>query len=561
MLIGILFPFLAAGEAWAATNLYAWVRREQRYVTSAQSVLGDSMVLGNYAYAVGIWNPGPSLVKGATVEFTSAYSPQTLAASTWGVGNSYALSNLDTNEYRYKWKMPDIPLKSTQEIGLITSIGSAFIPGFDSSREVTPTLLESTTSTQQVKVRVKPIQPFAALNVGVSLTGSSHVKVEFDEGSDKPRLRDKTHDFMYWWVDNPQTNRAYEFSVGLRLTNLIFPSRVDFVPYMQVMAYESRSDHSWLASEWHEMMPWSDPDRSVSDLMIRAPGTSQSVVGIEVARTVGYLDHSSAELKAIIVVQGLPATHSSSLYTDRNGRNYYLEVDGTTSRAEFTALDSQRSTMLWLAEKTSHYIRAPQTVQEEPGIRYYCEDNTITLSDSDILLAEPFGYFSHTFMYQKQFLLRFNSWADGNQTGEWLDFGRSVTVEVSPFAVPENIPLLFRILGIRYRFYGWNGIADSDSPRVTFAVERPMNVTALWTEDYSQSVPRVALAAIFTGLLALVLVVTRSRLGSTRAKKPPLELKYDTLLERLETLKASGTISESAYMRLRSEYERRRGRP
>ncbi|MGA2239484.1 MAG: hypothetical protein ABSG74_09750 [Candidatus Bathyarchaeia archaeon] len=44
--------------------------------------------------------------------------------------------------------------------------------------------------------------------------------------------------------------------------------------------------------------------------------------------------------------------------------------------------------------------------------------------------------------------------------------------------------------------------------------------------------------------------------GLTKQGKSKVD--YDTLLQRLETLKASGSIPESAYAKLKSEYEERR---
>jgi uncharacterized protein YlbG (UPF0298 family) len=41
-------------------------------------------------------------------------------------------------------------------------------------------------------------------------------------------------------------------------------------------------------------------------------------------------------------------------------------------------------------------------------------------------------------------------------------------------------------------------------------------------------------------------------------RKPVSGTAVDTLLQRLETLKASGAISESAYRKLHSEYEKRK---
>jgi hypothetical protein len=282
-----------------------------------------------------------------------------------------------------------------------------------------------------------------------------------------------------------------------------------------------------------------------------APGTSQRTVQLQVARTVGFLGFSAAQLKTTLVVSGfpfLPFGRSSLLYRGKNGAEYYLEIDGTPKSGEWS---SSRSVTLWLGEGTEHEIRMPKVIDVDPSTRYYCEENLLSLSSSDVssyLKTRPHSLL-HTFMYVEQFPLRVNSWADDNQTLRWFDTGSSVTIETDRFAVPSNISLLFRFLGVRYRFLGWTGTIESDSPTVSLVMNRPINATALWAVDYSQTLVAGAVLVISTGLLALLLIIIT---------KSAVQVDYETLLQRLETLRASGAISEHTYTRLRSEYEKRR---
>jgi len=328
VLIGILSASLMIPEAYAAQNLWAWVRKERRYVTSAQAMIGTASLTGTFAYNLGIWNPGPGPVKGATIEFTSTHAPNVQAAETAGLGDAHTIYNLDSRAYRYVWRIPDISKKSSQWIWVNSRIGSTFTAGFDASKEVNPTLLESRSGIQEVKVRVRPVERFTALDVGISLEGSSYVGVKLEKKSASPKLYHESGTWISWRVENAQTGRLYEFSVTLRLTNRIFPSRVDFAPWIEVMAYESTRDYPWSTSTWYDMAL--DPETSVSNVTIGAPATSKSTVQLQVARTVGFLGSSTAELKTTIVVEGLPPTESSSLYADKNGRQYHLQVDGLT---------------------------------------------------------------------------------------------------------------------------------------------------------------------------------------------------------------------------------------
>ena len=418
-----------------------------------------------------------------------------------------------------------------------------FDPGFDSSREVTPTLLTSETPTQLVRILVKPIQRFRAILVGISLESSDRVKVELVKGSDRPFLRDKSSTYVDWWIDDPQINKVYEFSLRLKLTNLIFPSRVDFVPLMEVGAYESQQVNAWSTSEWHGT-PQPDPDLSVWDVTVEVPGNHGSNVAVEVVRTVGFWHPSTAQLKTTVTVGGLPARLLAGLH---------LVVDDKP--AESTMLGP---TTLYLAER-DHKIEVPSAIEDSPGVRYYSESNTVLLAGSDVSFYLKARSLSLRFNYVKQFHLQVYSWGDGNHTDEWLPPGSMVTVRTSTFVFPSDVPLGLRPFSVAYRFQGWQGTVESKSSTVSFTLNQPTNMTALWVPDYSPIVTTDALILICASLMG-VLLVSRRRKAIPAEKKPRSETDTETLLQRLETLKASGAISESVYGKLRSEYEKHRGK-
>jgi hypothetical protein len=247
LLLSILSATLAIPKASAAENLWVWVKKERRYVTSEQSVAGSMPLSGSFVFSIGIHNSGPGSVQGATIAFSSARDEQSLIADIGSVGYPDTILRSDTyvagvahTDMRYTWNMPGIFPESSEQVWFNTPTRCTFSAGFDSSREVTPTLLEYETVTQQVRILVKPIQRFRALLVLISLESSDLVKVELVKGSDRPFLHDRSKTYVDWWIDNPQIGRAYEFSLRLRLTNLIFPSRVNFVPWIEVGAYESQ---------------------------------------------------------------------------------------------------------------------------------------------------------------------------------------------------------------------------------------------------------------------------------------------------------------------------------
>ena len=543
LLVVTLLVALGLPEAHAAMGLWGWVRKERRYVeevsTSIDSVPGGIRVSGTYAFSAGIYNPGPGTINGASIALSSSRSPTSMIADTGGRGGSYSTSYPGAGVYRYEWVLPMILPKSSQDLWFNTPIKCTFTPGFDSSREASPTLLESETNIQVIKIRIKPIQRFGALDVGIELRGSDYVRVELVKGSDKPLLRNKSTTWISWWVDNPQVNREYEFAVRLKLTNLIFPNRVDFVPWMQVYAYESRRVESWSSSEWHGTKQ-PDPDISIWDVTMKVLGNSGSDIERAEVTVVGFWHRTTVQLRTDVTIAGLPflpTGASSYLYKDVNGV-YSLQLDHTAPSLQYNWISQDaRSVTLWLTEEP-HTISVPQIIGIGPGVRYYCEESGISLAQVSALLRMK--SYSHTFNYVKQYFLRVDPGVAGNQTVKWVNAGSNVTVRTDA--------LVQTLLGVRYYFSAWNGSIDAGSPEVTFVMDRPVNMTAQWTVDYTLPVLGGVVAAVSAGSLALV--------ATRRTKRPGPKVDYDALLRKLEALKASGSISDSAYAKLRAEYEK-----
>jgi hypothetical protein len=218
-------------------------------------------------------------------------------------------------------------------------------------------------------------------------------------------------------------------------------------------------------------------------------------------------------------------------------------------------------TTLYLAER-DHTIELPPAIEESLGVRYHSESNTVLLAGSDVsfyLKARP-PSLSLRFNYVKQFHLQVYSWGDNNNhTDKWLPPGSMVTIRTSTFVFPSDVPLGLRPFSVGYRFQGWQGTVESKSSSLSFALEQPTSMTALWVPYNLHIVIKDALILIFTSLTG-ALLVSRRRKAMSSEKKRRSEKDIETLLRRLETLKASGAIPESVYGKLRSEYEKRRGK-
>ncbi len=539
LLIAIVCSAQMLPGALAAAGLWAWIMKECGYETSNDSVDGDLMLSNRFRYSVGVWNPGPGLVRDAKVAFSSAYPSQVLIAEAWGNGRFYNVSKVG-NAYEYSWRLPEIQPETDQSIWLETELACKFSPGFDSARYVGPTVLDSESVIQEVLIHVVPIRQLTRIQIAISLEESQYVQIELEKRSDRPRLDYISSDWIQWNIESPKINRSYDFRVLLRLTNLAYPSKVEVAPFVQIRGYEYTRDYDWSGREWRSTSV--DADLKISNVTISAPGTSRSTVQLQTASAVRYLSRSTAHLMTTVTVEGLPERSMASLR---------MIVDNAYAPSEFTIAGS---TTVYLREGR-HEIQVPRTIEASEGVRYYCETNRVSLSESEVSTYLKAGSLSLTFNYVQQFLLVVHSWADANRTTGWLKSGTIVTVRASPFYLPNDVPLILRPFSVFYRFRAWEGTIESDSPTVTFGLAQPTNMTAVWVPDYSSVI--VATSGILVSVFAIgLLIVVRGRRTKRKLKRGVSDI--DTLLQRLETLKTSGSISELAYRRLRSEYEAQR---
>jgi hypothetical protein len=373
--------------------------------------------------------------------------------------------------------------------------------------------------------------------------------------SAKPRLSYEREDWIHWWQESPQPNREYQFSVTLKLTNTVYPNRVEFVPWMEVQAYESRHDHRWSGDDWNGNVN----DALTSNVTIHSPQNHDSTVFVETTRTVVFSREPKAQLGARIEIEGVPSPivgPSDYFYRNEEGEEYYLLVDGIRHPVEFHQLSGPYlSAFLWLSEG-EHLLSVPENVEVTQGARYHCTDDNSRIEVNQFSLQA--GTFSHTFGYVAQFLLRVDT-ADGNQTEMWIDAGSMVVVSADPSGLPPDVPLILRVFQFRGRFLEWTTdawlpVVDLKSPTISLAMDQPVNFTATRRTEHSTMTVLMGLAS--AGLLGALSIASWSfhkRKLSMKLKSAPID--RIVLLQRLEALKASGAISEATYSRLRAEYE------
>lgn len=144
------------------------------------------------------------------------------------------------SENLYAWNLEMLPPQGRLGVWLGGKSYVTFTPGFDSRRELSPTIIESELTNQTVVVTVVPRESLSQIVVDVQLDPSSAVSASLIISSLRPKdayiYDDKTG--VGWRVDNPEPNRSYEFSVILALKNRSYPEKVFYKPRVIAAALE-----------------------------------------------------------------------------------------------------------------------------------------------------------------------------------------------------------------------------------------------------------------------------------------------------------------------------------
>jgi len=96
----------------------------------------------------------------------------------------------------------------------------------------------------------------------------------------------------------------------------------------------------------------------------------------------------------------------------------------------------------------------------------------------------------------------------------WHAAGSTVEISVTPTYVPSDGVLGY--VGLGMAFDHWSGSLENTSPTTIITVESPIQVTAVWREDRSGLVLRIAAAA---AIAAVVLVILRRGVKDSRSRK------------------------------------------
>jgi hypothetical protein len=213
-------------------NIYSGQNLEYDTVDDAFS---NSQVTGTLNWWLSLRNNERSPLQGASVQVLSQLTTDYFSY----MGPQPNSTTPKGNEILYTWNVGTLPSAQQMGISLESKNSSAFTPGFDSRRELSPPILESEVTNQTVLVSVTPRESLNRIYVDVQLDQNSIVAATILTSSMDP----KTDTWLYpeqnglsWTVVHPQLNKDYRFSVTLLLRNPLYPEKLLYKPRVVVSA-------------------------------------------------------------------------------------------------------------------------------------------------------------------------------------------------------------------------------------------------------------------------------------------------------------------------------------
>ena len=157
-----------------------------------------------------------------------------------------------------------------------------------------------------------------------------------------------------------------------------------------------------------------------------------------------------------VSLDGVPSQYSAQVQVDG-------QAQGTIGGGQIEKLTFPLS--------TSHTISVDQYVPGDTNVRYYCAQNTLSVTSSG----------SFTFSYQTQYQFTVDTDPSGVTAvtgGGWFPAGTSVQTSQAP-------PVVASSAGTQYAFKGWqiNGTPQSGNP-ISVTLDKPYTATAKYTTQY-----------------------------------------------------------------------------
>ncbi|MEM3608039.1 MAG: carboxypeptidase-like regulatory domain-containing protein [Candidatus Bathyarchaeia archaeon] len=152
---------------------------------------------------------------------------------------------------------------------------------------------------------------------------------------------------------------------------------------------------------------------------------------------------------------------------------------------------------------------APEVIEGPPGTRYRFKAWSV---DGELLDGNPVEFRMDKphileLEYSTEYQVTVSSPYGDPEGSGWYPAGSKAVISIQP-SVSVN-PLVRRV------FQGWSGDYTGVEPTAEITVDRPMQITALWTIDYTSMIVLVALAAAGLAAAAVAVTLHRRRLLQT----------------------------------------------
>jgi len=232
----------SSGEAFGQAGTIKVGHNQSLQYQTTKDTFQDSTVNGTYSWWLTIYNAMGTILSGPTIEVLTKFSRDSFE----GMDPQPDTETQKGSDYAYIWKLADLPQENETGIWLGGRSPVTFNPGFDSRREVTPVILSSEVTTQDVVVRVTARKTLDRMYVDVYLEESPGVSMSFVHASFLPKdvwiYRDRKG--ISWTVQKPELNRDYELSCSLELRNKFYPERVFYKPRITIQALEEAPENA-----------------------------------------------------------------------------------------------------------------------------------------------------------------------------------------------------------------------------------------------------------------------------------------------------------------------------
>lgn len=230
-----LFVYSSA-EAFGQTGAIEVAQDQSIQYQTNSDTFHDSAVNGTYSWWLSIYNPKGTVLKSPSVEVLTKFPHDWFE----GMDPQPDTEAQKGSDYAYTWNLADLSQEKEMAIWLGGKSPVTFSPGFDSQRDVTPTVLSSEFTIQKVVIKVTPQKSIDRIYAEVHLDESPGISASFVQASFLPKDVSvyRNGKGISWTIQKPEPNRDYKFSCTLELRNTSYPEKIYYKPRVTIQSLE-----------------------------------------------------------------------------------------------------------------------------------------------------------------------------------------------------------------------------------------------------------------------------------------------------------------------------------